>query len=319
MSRTEQPTRRRLQRAIETGNLAFSQSFVLAVSLAILLGLLPAALRLAWRTWEAWLHAALVGRPEQPGHLAAASVRAVTFCLAPVAVAAAIATAAQTGGALAWRRRSARPLDASGPGPGERFGAALRGGVVAVAVGSTGLALWYHAIPKLLFGMGDAHATLELAGVLAQNLSWCLWGVCATGAIIDVALVRSAWLRRLRMTRAEVRAEAKETAVGPETRERRRASYADYLEQVDAARRARLVVTDGGLLAVALRYDPERDSAPAILRIEHGTLTQSWVSLARARGVRIAEAPEVARQLSACRVGAPIAEALYDPVARLMR
>lgn len=105
--------------------------------------------------------------------------------------------------------------------------------------------------------------------------------------------------RQMRMTREEVRREAKETDGKPEVKQRQRQLQAEAARgrMMEAVPTADVVVTNPMHVAVALRYDAERMHAPIVVAKGLGELAASIRRLAQEHRVPLLEAPPLARAL----------------------
>ena len=136
----------------------------------------------------------------------------------------------------------------------------------------------------------------------ARLLGWALvWlsAALAPVAIVDVPLQVFQFRRSQRMTRQELRDEAKETEGRPETRQRIR-----QMQQQVARRRmmqkvptADVVIVNPTHFSVALKYDPQRMRAPRVVAkgVDHVALAIRRI--AEEHRVPVFEAPKLARAL----------------------
>ena len=169
---------------------------------------------------------------------------------------------------------------------------AVVGGVCAAIVSWTFrdvLAL-AHMAPRAAIGRG--------AGLLSWSFVW-LCASLALVAIVDVPLQLFQFKLALRMTRQELRDEAKESDGRPETKQRIR-----QLQQTLARRRmmhkvstADVVIVNPTHFAVALKYDPKKMRAPRLLAKGVDLVAQNIRRLAEEHRVPVFESPKLARAL----------------------
>jgi flagellar biosynthesis protein FlhB len=136
----------------------------------------------------------------------------------------------------------------------------------------------------------------------AGLLSWAFVWLCASLAliaIVDVPLQLFQFKRALRMTRQEVRDEAKEMDGRPETKQRIR-----QMQQTLARRRmmhkvptADVVIVNPTHFAVALKYDPKKMRAPRVLAKGVDLVAQNIRRIAEENRVPVFESPKLARAL----------------------
>lgn len=127
--------------------------------------------------------------------------------------------------------------------------------------------------------------------------------------------------RGLRMTRQEVRDEAKESEGNPLVKSRLRRLRSELLRRRMMAEvpAATAVVVNPTHYAVALRYDLDQMAAPKVVAKGKNYLAQRIRALAREHGVPIIENPPLAQTLyRAVEVGQEIPPALYRVVAEVL-
>jgi flagellar biosynthesis protein FlhB len=136
----------------------------------------------------------------------------------------------------------------------------------------------------------------------ASLLSWAFVWLCASlalVAIVDVPLQLFQYKRSLRMTRQELRDEAKEHDGRPETKQRIR-----QMQQAIARRRmmhkvptADVVIVNPTHFAVALKYDAHRMRAPLVVAKGADLVAQNIRRIAEEHRVPVFESPKLARAL----------------------
>jgi flagellar biosynthetic protein FlhB len=147
-----------------------------------------------------------------------------------------------------------------------------------------------HMEPRTAIGRG--------AGLMSWSFVW----LCASLvliAIVDVPLQLFQFKQGLRMTRQELRDEAKESDGRPETKQRIR-----RMQQTLARRRmmhkvptADVVIVNPTHFAVALKYDPKKMRAPRVLAKGADLIAQNIRRIAEEHRVPIFESPKLARAL----------------------
>ncbi|MFZ2207367.1 MAG: flagellar biosynthesis protein FlhB [Porticoccaceae bacterium] len=160
---------------------------------------------------------------------------------------------------------------------------------------------YFHALLPELLTIGE----LSLEGAIAQSFKWVGRALLVTSAaLVLVAAVDvpfQIWRHRskLRMTREEVREEAKGSEGNPEIKGRIR-----RLQREMAARRmmaevprADVVVTNPTHFAVALKYDENKMNAPRVVAKGTDLVAGRIRLLAMEHGVPLVAAPPLARAL----------------------
>jgi flagellar biosynthetic protein FlhB len=148
-----------------------------------------------------------------------------------------------------------------------------------------------------------------------------LGGALGFIALIDVPIALWQHHRSLRMSRQELRDEARESDGNPEVRGRIR-----RLQQELAKRRmmadvpkAHVIVTNPTHYAVALRYDDDRMRAPVVVAKGSDLIALQIRKVGEAHAIPVIEAPPLARALHAsCELGGEIPARLYAAVAQLL-
>ncbi|MGO9424505.1 MAG: flagellar biosynthesis protein FlhB [Steroidobacteraceae bacterium] len=188
------------------------------------------------------------------------------------------------------------------------------GGVCAAIVS------WLFA-DVLALGRMAPHAAI---GRGAGLLSWAFVWLCASLALIamvDVPLQLYQFKRSLRMTRQELRDEAKESDGRPETKQRIR-----QMQQQLARRRmmhkvptADVVIVNPTHFAVALKYEPKHMRAPRVVAKGVDLVAQNIRRIAEEHRVPIFESPKLARALyRSTDLNREIPAGLYVAVAQVL-
>jgi flagellar biosynthetic protein FlhB len=140
-------------------------------------------------------------------------------------------------------------------------------------------------------------------------------------ALIDVPAQFLQRIRRLRMTREEVKEEYKQTEGSPEIKGhlRRRQREVARASVRSALAEATVVLTNPTHFAVALRYKPGQDAAPIIVARGRGATAEAIRELAGENNVPLLSYPRLTRALYYTgRAGQVIREDLYLAVATIL-
>lgn len=314
--RTEEPSQRRLQEARERGQIPRSRelttfatmiggSVALAATGSNFAGTLSEIMRRfmaidARRLDDPQSMLAALG---EAARLAAAGVLPVFGALIVLVLLAAIAVGGWNFSAAAlvpdFTRMS--PLEGLkrlfGLRGASELGKALLKFLVVGAV-SAGIIAWLFRDVMALGHMAPRAAVGRGAGLVSVAFVW-LTASLALVALVDVPLQIYQFKRALRMTRQELRDEAKETDGRPETKQRIR-----RMQQALARRRmmhkvptADVVIVNPTHFAVALKYDPANMRAPRVLAKGVDLVAQSIRRIAEEHRVPIFESPRLARAL----------------------
>lgn len=183
------------------------------------------------------------------------------------------------------------------------------------------VALWHEA-PQLL-----ALGTMPLAAGIASTtaLAFKAFLIVSAGTIVialaDVPFQKWEHARQLRMTRQELREEAKESDGSPEVRGRIRSLQAELARRrmMEQVPQADVVVTNPEHYAVALKFDPATMSAPRLVAKGADQVAQRIREIAREAGVTVLEAPPLARAVfHTTKLNQEIPAGLYVAVAQVL-
>ncbi len=184
-------------------------------------------------------------------------------------------------------------------------------------------AVLLHAWSDDLLRLGD----LSVERSLGEAMRMVMWSALLLSstlilmAVLDVPFQLWQHRRDLKMTQQEVRDEFKETEGRPEVKNRIR-----QLQREQAQRRmmaevpeADVIVTNPTHYAVALRYDPEQQSAPLVVAKGKGLVAANIREIGTAHQVALVEAPALARAIYFnTELNQQIPAALFLAVAQLL-
>ena len=138
---------------------------------------------------------------------------------------------------------------------------------------------------------------------------------------IDVPFQLWQYAKNLRMTKDEVKQEAKEMEGDPQIKARVRAAQraAARKRMMAAVPKADVIVTNPTHYAVALKYEEGRMGAPRVVAKGVGLLAERILELAREHTVPVLQAPPLARALYRhADIGDEIPQRLYTAVAEVL-
>jgi len=188
------------------------------------------------------------------------------------------------------------------------------GGVCAAVVA------WLFKDVMALARMAPHAAIVRAAGLMGTAFVW----LCASLGVIaavDVPLQMFQFSKSMRMSRQELRDEAKESDGRPETKQRIR-----QMQQQLARRRmmhkvpqADVVIVNPTHFAVALKYDPANMRAPRVLAKGQDLVAANIRRIAKEHRVPVFEAPKLARALyKSTDLNHEIPAGLYVAVAQVL-
>lgn len=189
-------------------------------------------------------------------------------------------------------------------------------------VGGVAVVLLWRGEPELLH-LGRESLAPALAHT-AHTLGWTLLILTLPMLLIagvDVPFQLIAFFRNLRMTKQEVRDEAKDTEGKPEVKGRIRRLQQEFAQRrmMEKVPTADVIVTNPSHYAVALRYQPDTMKAPVIVALGVERVALRIRELAGQRRIPRVEAPLLARALYYNgALDKPIPVSLYTAVAQVL-
>jgi flagellar biosynthetic protein FlhB len=140
-------------------------------------------------------------------------------------------------------------------------------------------------------------------------------------ALIDAPYQKYSFIKRMRMTKQEVKDEMKDMEGNPEIKQqiRRRQREMANNRMLEKVKDADVVITNPEHFAVALSYDPTGDGAPILLAKGTDFMAARIREEAQKHGVEMFAAPPLARALYfKTELDHPVPEALYLAVAQVI-
>jgi flagellar biosynthetic protein FlhB len=139
-------------------------------------------------------------------------------------------------------------------------------------------------------------------------------------AIFDVWWQRKAYMKDQMMSKEDVKKEYKESEGDPHQKAKRKEIAQELLEgaQMEAVKEADVIVTNPDHVAVALKYDKDKDGAPRVLAKGLDFKAERIKALARDSDVPTLRNVPLAHALLRVDVGHEVPEELYDAVAEVL-
>ncbi|MBI4809628.1 MAG: flagellar type III secretion system protein FlhB [Nitrosomonadales bacterium] len=181
--------------------------------------------------------------------------------------------------------------------------------------------VWHNREAVLMLVSEPVHIAIPHLGSLVW---WCFAAIMGGMLLIvavDVPFQLWEHNKKLKMTKEEVRQEAKETEGDPQVKARVRSMQREMARRRMMAEipTADVVVTNPTHFSVALKYSENKMRAPVVVAKGSHLLAAKIREIAREHNVPILEAPPLARALHKhCDLGQPIPEALFTAVAEVL-
>ena len=177
---------------------------------------------------------------------------------------------------------------------------------------------WNEIPPLMGLGVGEI---LSFMGFVALEIIFQVLLVMIFLSLIDFAFQRFTYRENLRMTKQEVKEERKETDGNPQIKQRIRTVQMEMARKrmMSAVPDADVVVTNPTHISIAIKYDPEKTSAPAVIAKGVGPIGMRIREIARENGIPLVEDKPLARTLNkTVEVGQLIPTSLYKAVAEIL-
>jgi flagellar biosynthetic protein FlhB len=162
---------------------------------------------------------------------------------------------------------------------------------------------------------------LAAAGIMiGESALWLSLSLLVI-ALLDAPYQRYAFMKRMRMTKQDVKDEMKDMEGRPEVKAqiRQRQREMANARMIQKVKDADVVITNPEHFAVALSYDPTGDGAPILLAKGADHMAKIIREEAAAHGVEMFSAPPLARALYfSTKIDHPVPEALYLAVAQVI-
>lgn len=336
-SKTELPTEKRRQDALERGNVPISRE---AINLGFMIALLiVATFSLEWCRKVAQV---LQGFVEHPSEFslesaadAAALIRALSIELMPVLAVVALFTAFSVGASILQApphlstKRLAPEMSRISIAQGWRRIVSSQGmmevlkSVVKLAlIGGVGAVFMLSSNRTLVDSL---EAPIDsLPAIVLQAMSAVIWqisGFALLLSVADILMTRFVWEKQLRMTRQEVRDEHRQQDGDPVLSARRRSIARNRIRKRMLANvpRATLVVVNPTHYAVAMRYQRQEGGAPRVVAKGADLIALQIRKSAEQHGIPVIEDKALARSLyKAVEVEQMIPVEFYRAVAEIM-
>lgn len=183
--------------------------------------------------------------------------------------------------------------------------------------------MFLHARTAELLGLGDQelNAAIAHAVSLTGSALLVLSGSLVVIAGIDVPLQLTQYMKQMRMSRAEIRQELRESDGAPEVKGRVRRMQQEVARRrmLQEVPRADVVITNPTHYSVALRYDEARMHAPVVVAKGVDEVAANIRRIAAEHQVPVFEAPPLARVLFRdVDLNAEVPATLYVAVAQVL-
>ena len=199
-------------------------------------------------------------------------------------------------------------------------------GKVVFLIGITGFVLWNGNASILTSSNAGLGQGLSRVHQLFISLFVALLIILAIIAFLDVLWQRYQYIQKLRMSKQDIKDEQKQTEGSPEVKAKIRrmqmqtaAQAAEQRAALDDVPTATAIITNPTHFAVALKYEVGARGAPLIVAMGRGKMAEDIISIAQTETVPIFQSPLLARALFFTgQIGQEIHEELFSAVAAVL-
>lgn len=166
----------------------------------------------------------------------------------------------------------------------------------------------------------DTRGIMAIMGELVTRVATRVALLFVLFGVFDVWWQRKSFMKDMMMTKEEVKKEYKQSEGDPHHKAKRKELHQEIMEgaQMEAVRDADVIVTNPDHVAVALRYDREKDGAPRVLARGIDFKAERIKAIAREQDVPTLRNVPLAHALLRVEVGHEVPEELYDAVAEVL-
>ncbi|WP_224369367.1 type III secretion system export apparatus subunit SctU [Hyalangium versicolor] len=166
----------------------------------------------------------------------------------------------------------------------------------------------------------DVPGIMNVMGELVYRVAARVGLVFLLFSIFDIWWQRKSYMKDMMMSKDEVKKEYKESEGDPHHKAHRKQMHQEIMEgaQMESVKSADVIVTNPDHVAVALKYDREKDAAPRVLAKGLDFKAEKIKEIAREADVPLLRNVPLAHALLRVDVGQDIPEDLYDAVAEVL-
>jgi flagellar biosynthetic protein FlhB len=184
---------------------------------------------------------------------------------------------------------------------------------------TVGFLLIRSAVRTDIGALTDGRAVLAAMAGLGFRLLASFTVIALGFAVLDQLIVRRDFLKKMRMSRREVRREAREREGEPRLKQKRKQLHAEFVKASQSLRNmkgADVLIVNPQHIALALRYDRRTMQAPMVVSIGTNQFAQRLKRLAFIYGIPVVQNRILARELFAkSLLNKQIPEHCFRPVA----
>ena len=336
-SKTEEPTPRRLEKAREEGDVAYSQELMIAASMAV-------ATTVFWLAGESIADQLQTGVRYQLKNLPSdwsliESARLMLIYMWQGAVVlglmllSLVVVAILFGGGQTGFRITFEPLNIKWErlNPVQGFSrlfssqSLVKGLLAVVKISALGVIIYWIVSSRMPLIENAGRLTVDAAidvawQTILRMMAAITLALFVTG-VADYFFQRWRLMQKLRMTKQEVRDEKREEEGDPQIRAKIKQMRVDRVKatMLREVPTATVVLTNPTHIAIALRYDRHSGGAPTVVAKATGALAKRIVRIAEEHDIPVLERKPIARMLyKTTEIGQEIPVELYHAIAEIV-
>lgn len=174
----------------------------------------------------------------------------------------------------------------------------------------------------ILLPYAGVGGVLEILGPIMKKFAYIVIFAYMVVAIADIFFQKRDHMKKLMMTKSEVKREYKEMEGDPQIKGKRRQLHREMIEQGPSqrTRRSTALITNPTHLAIAIYYQEEIAPLPVVLAKGEGKLAEEMMEIARSEGIPIMRNVPLAHALmNTAELMQYVPSELLEPVAEVLR
>lgn len=336
--RTEKPTPRRLEKARKDGQIVVSREFAAAAQFAVFYYLAVSGLPAFWESLQRFIRFALRNAFQEDELIRISSHTLFQHfpvwifgpflgALLLLPIGSFLGQIAVAKGQLTPKRLKPNPAQAFSL---KRLAEIPKQNLVNVLQGILLLALLAFTVQRIATGQGISLLSvtgaplgtlLHITASIYKELLWSFLLLFVLIGVIDWARQQHKWSKQLKMTKQEIKDEAKESDGNPQIKGRLRKMQREMgrRRMMGDVPKASAVIVNPTHYAVAIQYQLGGSGAPKVVAKGKNYLARRIREIANAHEIPIVENPPLARSLyGSVEVGQEIPPHLYRAVAEIL-
>ncbi|MDR1437777.1 MAG: type III secretion system export apparatus subunit SctU [Puniceicoccales bacterium] len=174
----------------------------------------------------------------------------------------------------------------------------------------------------ILLPYAGVQGLMAFIGPVMKKFSYVVIFAYVVVAVVDIFYQRKSYIKKMMMSKSEIKREYKEMEGSPEIKSRRRQIHQEMMNEAPAQRtkRSSALITNPTHLAVAILYEEAITPLPVVLAKGEGRLAEEMMDIARSEGIPIMRNIPLAHALmDTAEIMEFIPTQLLEPIAEILR